>query len=92
MIYGISEEEIIDPNTGESLGYLEIVKGTGRVINVQDNMATIESDKKQTFRRKLDNSNPFYLLASPREKAEIIEFDEPKPFENPKIGDWVKPL
>ncbi|MBE9263622.1 hypothetical protein IQ224_16125 [Microcystis sp. LEGE 00066] len=92
LIYGISEEEIIDPNTGESLGYLEIVKGTGRVINVQDNMATIESDKKQTFRRKLDNSNPFYLLASPREKAEIIEFDEPKPFENPKIGDWVKPL
>ena len=91
LIYGISEEEIIDPNTGESLGYLEIVKGTGRVINVQDNMATIESDKKQTFRRKLDNSNPF-SLSSPREKAEIIEFDEPKPFENPKIGDWVKPL
>ncbi|TRV05568.1 MAG: hypothetical protein EWV89_05240 [Microcystis wesenbergii Mw_QC_B_20070930_S4] len=90
LIYGISEEEIIDPNTGESLGYLEIVKGTGRVINVQDNMATIESDKKQTFRRKLDNSNPFYL-ASPKERAEIIEFDELKPFEDPKIGDWVKP-
>ncbi|MDY7050586.1 MAG: hypothetical protein RPG89_18750, partial [Microcystis panniformis WG22] len=29
LIYGISEEEIIDPNTGESLGFLELVRGTG---------------------------------------------------------------
>jgi proteasome assembly chaperone (PAC2) family protein len=91
LIYGISKEEIIDPNTGESLGYLEIVKGTGRVINVQDNMSTIESDQKKIIRRKFDNSNPFYL-ASPKEKAEILEYDEPKPFENPVIGDLVKPI
>jgi hypothetical protein len=91
LIYGISDEEIIDLNTGESLGYLEIVKGTGRVINVQDNMSTIESDRKQIFREKLDNSNPLYLT-SPKERAKITEREELKPFENPEIGDWVKPI
>jgi hypothetical protein len=41
--------------------YLEILKGSGRVISVEENKATIESD---------------YL----------------KTFENPKIGDSVKPI
>ena len=31
LVYGISEEQIIDPVTKEPLGYLELVRGTGRV-------------------------------------------------------------
>ena len=55
---------VYEPTTEKIQGrweYLEILKGSGRVISVEENKATIESD---------------YL----------------KTFENPKIGDSVKPI
>lgn len=36
-------EEISDPETRESLGVLEKIKGKGEVIHVQDHMCTIET-------------------------------------------------
>ena len=47
LIYQLSDEEIIDPDTNKSLGFLEIVKGTGTVTHVQDNMATLESCERE---------------------------------------------
>lgn len=91
MVYNISDEEIKDPHTGESLGRLELVRGTGRVIFVQDKISIIESDQKQLYRKKIDNSNPFFM-APPSQKAEIIEYEQLKPFDNPQIGDLVKPI
>ena len=44
LIYAIDNNEIFDPDTGRSLGYLEIVKGTGIVTHVQEKIATLESD------------------------------------------------
>ena len=35
--------EIHDPETGESLGILEEIKGKGEVIHVQDHMCTIQT-------------------------------------------------
>ena len=55
---------VYEPTTEKIQGrweYLEIVKGRGRVITVEENKATIESDCLKTF-------------------------------ENPKIGDMVKPI
>ena len=46
LVYSISPDDIIDPDTNESLGKLEIVKGTGTVTHVQEKMATIESSEK----------------------------------------------
>src|SRR5215217_3110549 len=45
LVYELSTEEIKDPETGESLGRLEIPKGTGTVLHAQERIATIESDK-----------------------------------------------
>ena len=53
MVYHISNEDIKDPNTGESLGFLELVKGTGRVIFVQDKISIIETDQKKTYRKSV---------------------------------------
>lgn len=36
LVYNTSEEEIKDPQTGESLGYLDLVRGTGTIIFVQE--------------------------------------------------------
>jgi len=88
LVYSVSNEEIKDPNTGESLGYLEIVKGTGRVVHLQDKLATIESDKTRSYLRKLVSS---YTFSVPREQ-EVIEVSEPVPFEDPEVGDLVKPI
>lgn len=95
LVYSISDEEIKDPNTGESLGYLEIVKGTGRVVHLQDKLATIESDKTRSYLRKLVSpSYPVSFLRDVpfRRDQEVIEVSEPVPFESPEVGDFVKPI
>jgi len=90
LVYRLSIQEIQDPNTGESLGYLEIVKGTGRVIHLQEKMCTIESDRKRSRQRV---NKPNKLSVSYLFGEDVIEtFDELIPFEEPEIGDMVKPI
>ena len=88
MVYRIDEEEILDPHTGESLGFLELVRGTGRVIFVQDKISIIETDQKKTYRKRIENT-PFALSSY---KSEVVESDELKPFDNAQVGDLVKPI
>ena len=40
--------EIKDPESGESLGKLEVVRGTARVVHLQEKMATVQSDDFET--------------------------------------------
>ena len=84
LIYRKGDQEIKDPESGESLGYLELVKGTGQVIHVQEKICTIESDKKKSPRRIIKNAWGF-----PQE--DIIE-GEALPFDQPEVGDLVKPI
>ncbi len=87
LVYQLSEQEIIDPSSKESLGQLEIVKGTGKVIHLQEKMSTIESDKKQ-MRRISKSSNNIYGIGS-----DVVESEENVlPFESPEVGDMVKPI
>jgi hypothetical protein len=88
LVYSLGEE-VIDPNNGEFLGQLELVKGTGKVIHIQEKMSTIESDKKQVQRRIIKRSNLFGLPGE-----EIVEepLNDLVPFEEPEIGDRVKPI
>lgn len=44
VIYALGNE-VFDPDTNESLGILEIPKGQGTVVHVQEKMATILSNK-----------------------------------------------
>lgn len=79
LIYELSENDIIDPITNESLGKLEIIKGNGIVTHLQKTMCIIKSInyKSIAFSR-------FSLLST--SKNEVL------PFEDPKRGDLVKPL
>jgi hypothetical protein len=47
LIYHLEEEPIIDPITNESLGHLEIVRGTGKVFHIQERLSIIESDMRR---------------------------------------------
>lgn len=91
LVYELSNEEIIDPDTKKSLGFLELVKGTGTVIHVQDKMCTIESDKYdyQNTKRTIVKSNPFLgAFSTPTEQIESEKVK--KPFENIDTGDLAK--
>jgi len=63
FVYGLSEEEIIDPDTGLSLGRLEIVRGTGVVTYVQAVMCTLQrpspSNWADTLQQKPQTFIPF---------------------------------
>ena len=77
LVYSISDEEVFDPTTKESLGYLEIPKGTGKVIHIQERMATLETDMVET---------------DPIKKLSALSGPYKKPFISVRVGDKVKPV
>jgi hypothetical protein len=86
LVYRLSDEEIKDPETGESLGYLEIYKGTGKVIHIQEKMSIIESDRRGWKKVESSSLIPSFLSDPPISSEYLLEFD------NPEIGDMVKPI
>ena len=93
QIYIYSEEEIIDPENGESLGRLEIVKGTGKVIHIQPKMATLKSTEESvtTERKIVKNLSPLSVFGMGGEET-ITPTTKRLPFDKPKVGDKVKPI
>lgn len=90
LIYSLSDEEIIDPITNEPLGYLEIVKGTGKVINVQERISIIESDKTEILNKKIIRKGSLYSFLG--DAVEEIASPERVPFEAVQVGDRAKPI
>ncbi|MGK7963037.1 hypothetical protein [Crocosphaera sp.] len=88
LVYHISGEDIKDPDTGESLGFLELVRGTGKIIFIQDKLSILESDKQKivpiSYNYPSSSSNTF--------TEKTIHEKHTIPFENPKVGDQVKPI
>ena len=72
LVYSLSDHEIVDPDTGESLGYLEFVKGTGEVVHVQDKMCTITS---VTYRKPVAKKT--ILFSKTPELLEALAFPFP---------------
>lgn len=95
LIYKL-DEELFDPETKESLGKLEIVKGTGSPVHIQERIATIESDKfvqskdKRTLIKKRGGGILIGLTMPSTE--EIIEPGDrvEEPFDDPEVGDMAK--
>lgn len=92
LIYGLGTE-VFDPDTGRSLGQLEVVKGTGKVVHVQLRMATVSSDMKSQPVRTVRKSNPGLasILGGMEVQEEILP-SERVPFEGVDIGDMVRKI
>lgn len=92
LIYDVGEM-IEDPESGEELEAIEILRGTGRIVHLQTKIATVESDMKEdepiTIKRT-SNLSSIRGLFGDTEQTEIrrreVAFDEPQ------IGDYVRPL
>ena len=96
LVYSLSDHEIVDPDTGESLGYLEFVKGTGEVVHVQDKMCTITSVtyRKPVANKTIRKTTPSMTMWAGSTVEEIVQDDnrEQIPFDNPHVGDLAKPI
>lgn len=102
-LYGTSDEEIIDPETNESLGRLEIFKGNGKIVNVQSKMSTLQSTMKKPAKKEIiyeDQPLKSYLTVadalgriSPNKNKKVVELpEEALPFTNPEVMDKAKPI
>jgi hypothetical protein len=88
LIYELTDEEIIDPVNKESLGYLEVPKGTGTIVSVQDHMSILESDEE---RRPVPTPS-FPKVQDIAEALTPVQRAAIAPFRNPLVGDSVKRL
>jgi hypothetical protein len=81
-------EELEDPDTQEVLGRLEIVRGRGRAIHVQDRITTIESSEKRRVTKHIPQLSPYNLsqVVVPEDVEEIVAFD------GVCVGDLVRKL
>ncbi len=89
LIYGI-EDEVTDPETGESLGHLEVVRGRGSVTHLQARMATVKASQK-TSSRVVKRKN-MGLLSIGAEVVEESNEGTTIPFDEVLVGDHAKPL
>lgn len=97
LVYFIEPEELKDPETGESLGNLEVVRGTCSAIHVQPKITTVKSNRSVSRGRVIRRtSNPGIggLLGSFAAERETIEEPEREalPFDDVQIKDSVKPV
>lgn len=95
--------DIIDPETGENLGPLEIVKGRVKVLHIQDKITTLESDELLATPPKEEfvyNDNDIFKGGNiwrtnfnqnmPARKIVSEGTKTAKPLDNVKKGDKVK--
>lgn len=95
LIYALSKDELIDPETRQPLGFLEIVRGRGVVTHVQELMATLEPESiRTTTRRVVKKSNPFSIIGNVGREEEVIEEPDVRQgrFDDPRPGDRAKPI
>lgn len=90
-------DEIRDPDTGESLGQLEVVRGKAKVKHCQAKITTLESSETKSIkqdRTRIDKTDPirssfsiFPLLETVTEDIEVQA-----EFNNVMVGDLVREI
>lgn len=87
LIFGIGDE-VIDPQTQESLGALELVRGTGVVSHLQAKMAVLDSDRRGAPTKRVVRQ-PMLSFAT---EETILDSSSMLPFQGVQVGDFVRPI
>jgi len=90
LVYRMGDT-IKDPDSGEILEDLEVVIGTGTVTHCQEKICTIHSDMRESPRRVVRGGSAFGGLVRLLGPEETI-LQDTKPFDDPEVGDLVKPI
>jgi hypothetical protein len=100
LVFGYGPE-VSDPESGESLGRVELVRGRGEVAHLQDNLATIRSIEVGSARRGkrvIRDVLPFGIARTgiAAGLGQVIEEDWPadseQPFRDVQLGDLARPI
>ncbi|SFV88443.1 FIG00450213: hypothetical protein [hydrothermal vent metagenome] len=97
LVYSI-EEELFDPETTESLGMLESVKGTVKATHIQEQLTTLQSSKFIVTREaKKTITKPggvvgMFGFDSDSETIIEPEIKKRKELTNIELGDLVKKI
>jgi hypothetical protein len=90
LIFGLGPE-LKDPETGEDLGRLELVRGVGVVTHVQPRMATLTSARRSAnVRRKVTKKNPVLGYLGTTEEETFEDPGELLPFNKAEKGDIAR--
>lgn len=96
-IYSVGDE-VLDPETGQSLGRLELVKGKVRVAHVQEKMSVAETQSRQ-ITKKVEGLSTAIIPFGPREvtvsKRDELTVDESSPIDIDmvvRVGDNARNL
>ena len=103
VVFGIGPH-IADPDTGEDLGVLELLRGHGEVVHVQEHLSTIRTtERRRTRPAKRITREPGWGTSAALQAAvgrlglvPVIE-EELSPetevlFESVQLGDLAKPI
>ena len=95
LIFG-GGEELLDPDTGESLGMLELVRGKARVVHLQPKMCTLTSDEYSIIpgkKRIIKRQGGIWTMAGQGGTEEVTEGEERhKAGLEAKVGDYARPV
>lgn len=86
LVFFAKGPEIADPITGNSLGALEVVRGRGAVIHLQDHLATVRSSETTTIYDDTSGFSGFSLTERRRARQAVV------PFKDIGIGDFARPV
>jgi len=91
LVYRLGDV-VVDPSTGESLGRLELVAGTGTVVHVQEQMCTVRSDMINKPQKRISQfRSPIMRMAGDKITEEILP-PVALPFNDPRVGDFARPI
>ena len=92
LVYHLEKDPIKDPETGQDLGQLEIIRGTGIATHVQENMTTVSSDRKGPTERRVVRRSPTWAYLGAQEEEKVTIPGETEPFDGALVGDKAKPI
>ena len=92
VIYHLSDEPLVDPETEEELERLKTIRGYGYVVQVQEKICTVRSSKNA----RLSRIHPVLGISSALsalypERVYDDEVTAERPFRYPEIGDYATP-
>jgi hypothetical protein len=85
LVYFVEGDELHDPNTGEALGHLEIVRGSGSATHVQPKLTTLRTNRT-TSSRTVRTGGLSALYSPVEQEVKLV------PYEDAAVGDFAKPV
>lgn len=90
IIYGLGEA-LSDPETGEPLGTLEIVRGKAKAIHIQEKMTTLETYEREDLPgRRIIRRTPYNIVMG--EQVEEFSPTEQAVLKDVAVGDYARPI